>query len=245
MKLKWFNKRCDAIHSLGRQLDIKYTSAPDCFRATSNKVKKSSTSTRNSRSSTSTRNSRSSASTRNSSRQVDINKPLLPDRSKAISYKLKKSVCIAVTVMVLLFSVFTVFGVEEDTGTEVTQSQEISTSEDIPTSEESEPITDEPQTEETQATSESEETTEPSESTSSEETESTSQEETTRPAFTQNTDLPPTETYDFEVPTMAKTVSTKTYSTNYTAGIISWFCVIVGMLAVTVVIVSTKGQRRA
>lgn len=52
-------------------------------------------------------------------------------------------------------------------------------------------------------------------------------------------------TTEFQAPTMEKTISEKQYSTNYTAGIISWICVAVGVIVVAVVLISTKaGGRR-
>ena len=50
----------------------------------------------------------------------------------------------------------------------------------------------------------------------------------------------------FEPPTLPKTVSQKTYSTNYTAGIVSWICVGVGIIVMAVVLISNKisGRRR-
>lgn len=48
------------------------------------------------------------------------------------------------------------------------------------------------------------------------------------------------ETTEFQAPTLAKTISDKQYSTNYTAGIISWICVAVGVIAVAIVLISTK-----
>lgn len=48
------------------------------------------------------------------------------------------------------------------------------------------------------------------------------------------------ETTEFQAPTLAKTISDKQYSTNYTAGIISWICVAVGVIVVAVVLISTK-----
>ncbi|MCQ2514122.1 MAG: hypothetical protein MJ089_03395 [Ruminococcus sp.] len=47
-------------------------------------------------------------------------------------------------------------------------------------------------------------------------------------------------TTSFQAPTIAKTVSTNNYSTNNLAGIISWGCVFVGIIVLTVVITSTK-----
>lgn len=41
-------------------------------------------------------------------------------------------------------------------------------------------------------------------------------------------------------PTVAKTVSQKKYTTNYTAGIVSWICVGIGVLVVAAVLISNK-----
>lgn len=59
-------------------------------------------------------------------------------------------------------------------------------------------------------------------------------------------DVQPTTEF-FQPPTLAKTVSKKQYSTNYTAGIISWACVAVGVLVIFVVLVSNKlsGKRNS
>lgn len=48
------------------------------------------------------------------------------------------------------------------------------------------------------------------------------------------------ETTEFQAPTLAKTVSDKQYSTSYTAGIVSWICVAVGVIVVAAVLISTK-----
>lgn len=52
------------------------------------------------------------------------------------------------------------------------------------------------------------------------------------------------ETSYFVAPTVAKTVSNKKYETNTVAGIVSWLCVGVGVLAVFIVAVSTKVSAR-
>lgn len=49
---------------------------------------------------------------------------------------------------------------------------------------------------------------------------------------------------NFIAPQMDKSVSNKTYSTDYTAGIISWICVAVGIIVVIVMLVSTKVSGR-
>lgn len=48
----------------------------------------------------------------------------------------------------------------------------------------------------------------------------------------------------YQAPTLAKTVSTKAYSTNYTAGIVSWVCVAVGAITISVVLISTKVSKK-
>ena len=53
-----------------------------------------------------------------------------------------------------------------------------------------------------------------------------------------------TTTY-IDSPTVSKTVSQKKYTTNYTAGIVSWICVGVGVLVVAVVLISNKVSGRA
>lgn len=45
---------------------------------------------------------------------------------------------------------------------------------------------------------------------------------------------------NFIAPPMDKSVSTKTYTTDYTAGIVSWICVAVGVVVIIVMLVSTK-----
>ncbi len=44
----------------------------------------------------------------------------------------------------------------------------------------------------------------------------------------------------YQAPTLAKTVSTKSYSTNDTAGIVSWACVGAGAITLIFVLISTK-----
>ena len=54
-----------------------------------------------------------------------------------------------------------------------------------------------------------------------------------------------TDSTGFQAPTIAKTVSEKKYSTSYTAGIVSWICVGLGVVAIAVVMISTKvGARK-
>jgi hypothetical protein len=65
------------------------------------------------------------------------------------------------------------------------------------------------------------------------------QEQTQPKAYAGIYDYEPTVTEN-QAPTLAKTISTKTYSTNNMAGIVSWACVIVGVITVAIVIISTK-----
>ena len=44
----------------------------------------------------------------------------------------------------------------------------------------------------------------------------------------------------FIAPQIDKSVSNKTYSTDYTAGIVSWICVGVGLIVIIIMLVSTK-----
>ena len=48
------------------------------------------------------------------------------------------------------------------------------------------------------------------------------------------------QTTEFIPPTIPKTVSEKSYTTNVAAGIISWICVLVGLIVIFAVAVSTK-----
>lgn len=75
------------------------------------------------------------------------------------------------------------------------------------------------------------------------ETEATQQTESDAYAA-QYVDTDPAPSIDIEVPTLAKTISTKKYSTNYTAGLVSWACVIIGTIVIAVVLISTKASGR-
>lgn len=70
------------------------------------------------------------------------------------------------------------------------------------------------------------------------------EEETQAPTYVQNvTPIEETTAY-YEAPTLAKTVSTKQYETNKTAGIISWICVGIGIIVIAAVMISTKVSGR-
>ena len=97
---------------------------------------------------------------------------------------------------------------------------------EAPTTEYVEPKTEEPTTEYVQP-----------------ETEAQKQEETQYQ--NQYVETQATDSTEFQAPTIAKTVSEKKYSTSYTAGIVSWICVGLGVVAIAVVMISTKvGARK-
>lgn len=97
---------------------------------------------------------------------------------------------------------------------------------EAPTTEYVEPKTEEPTTEYVQP-----------------ETEAQKQEETQYQ--NQYVETQATDSTEFQAPTIAKTVSEKKYSTSYTAGIVSWICVGLGIVAIAVVMISTKvGARK-
>ena len=97
---------------------------------------------------------------------------------------------------------------------------------EAPTTEYVEPETEEPTTEYVQS-----------------ETEAPKQEETQYQ--NQYVETQATDSTEFQAPTIAKTVSEKKYSTSYTAGIVSWICVGLGVVAIAVVMISTKvGARK-
>ncbi len=52
-------------------------------------------------------------------------------------------------------------------------------------------------------------------------------------------------TTEFVAPTLPKTVSEKKYSTNSTAGTVSWICVGVGILVALIMLISTKLKKPA
>lgn len=68
--------------------------------------------------------------------------------------------------------------------------------------------------------------------------------ETEAPTQAQYVESQQSTTSYIQTPTVSKTVSKKQYSTNYTAGIISWVCVGVGVIVAAVVLISTKVSGR-
>lgn len=70
------------------------------------------------------------------------------------------------------------------------------------------------------------------------------EEETQAPTYVQNITPAEETTAYYEAPTLAKTVSTKQYETNNTAGIVSWLCVGIGVIVIAAVMISTKVSGR-
>ena len=156
---------------------------------------------------------------------------------------IKKVISLSVVIIISLFCTTTVFaadldgdGYDDETGDYIDAATEapyeepvytdpVYTDPIIETTEYVEPATEQP----TQAETQYEEP----------ETEAP-QVQTEQPTQAQYVDEPEEETTEFVAPTVAKTVSEKKYETNYTAGMISWICVGVGVLVVVFVVASTK-----
>ena len=172
---------------------------------------------------------------------------------------IKRILSIAIAVLLVMLGSITAFAVDLDgDGIDdepsyietqpIVETQPAFSTEPVYTEPETtEPVYTEPETTEPQET-----TTEPiTEQTTTNEnnyTEPTTFQEQTQ-SVTQLQTIPSVEdfTLDPEVPTVSKTVSEKDYSTNKTAGIISWACVLGGILIVFLVMTGTKlsGKKNA
>lgn len=152
---------------------------------------------------------------------------------------IKRVLCFALVIIIALFCGMTAFAVDLDgDGIEddVTEYVEPATEYVAPETEYQEPVTDAPI-----VTDPPTEYVEPATEYVAPETEyqvPETQAQTYAPAYVDT--APQSNTTGVELPTLSKTVSTKTYSTNYTAGIVSWVCVIIGVIVVAVVLISTK-----
>lgn len=157
---------------------------------------------------------------------------------KSVSF-LKKAVCFSILLIVVFFSGFSALAVNE-TDNDFTTAEPVET-EPVYT----EPVvTEAPYQEETteyvpeteplpQETTEYVPKTEPYEP------------ETEAPTQAQYVESQKQSTTSYiQTPTVSKTVSKKQYSTNYTAGIISWACVGVGIIVAAAVLISTKVSGR-
>lgn len=142
---------------------------------------------------------------------------------------LKNAVCFLIILSAAVFSGFSAFAVDESLPAydESVYSDPIQTQ--PPQQTETQPYV--PETEPVQ-----QETTEYEEPTQTEPV----QEETEATAQAQYIQPEQQGTTYFQAPTVAKTVSKKKYSTNYTAGIISWACVGIGVVVAAAVLLSTK-----
>ena len=158
---------------------------------------------------------------------------------KSVNF-LKKAVCFSILIIVVFFSGFSVFAVNE-TDNDFTMAEPVET-EPVYT----EPVvTDAPYQEETtEYVPETEPL--PQETTEYVPTETEPYEpETEAPTQAQYVEPQQQSTTSYiQTPTVSKTVSKKQYSTNYTAGIISWACVGVGIIVAAAVLISTKVSGR-
>ena len=158
---------------------------------------------------------------------------------------LNKAVLLLLVMITALFSTVTAFAEDLD-GDGIDDEIVAETIEPVYTEPEyTEPVYTEPVTEYVEPTTGyiEPETTEPvvEETTEYIETEPETEEQTQRQTeYIANNEPQQIATTEFVAPTVAKTVSDKKYETNYTAGIVSWICVGVGILAVFIVLVSNK-----
>lgn len=157
---------------------------------------------------------------------------------KSVNF-LKKAVCFSILIIVVFFSGFSALAVNE-TDNDYTTAAHFET----------QPEYTEPDVTES---SYQEETTEyvpeteplPQETTEYVPTETEPYEpETEAPTQAQYVETQQSTTSYIQTPTVSKTVSKKQYSTNYTAGIISWACVGVGIIVAAAVLISTKVSGR-
>ncbi len=156
---------------------------------------------------------------------------------KSVSF-LKKAVCFSIIIIAVFFSGFSVFAVNE-TDNDFTSVEPVET----------EPVYTEPVV--TEATYQEETTeyvpeTEPYQEETTEYVPKTEpvEPETEAPTQAQYVEPQQSTTSYIQSPTVSKTVSKKQYSTNYTAGIISWACVGVGVIVAAAVLISTKVSGR-
>ncbi|MGN0449097.1 MAG: hypothetical protein ACI4G0_01880 [Ruminococcus sp.] len=157
---------------------------------------------------------------------------------KSVNF-LKKAVCFSILLIVVFFSGFSALAVNE-TDNDFTTAAPVET-EPVYT----EPVvTDAPYQEETtEYVPETEPL--PQETTEYVPTETEPYEpETEAPTQAQYVEPQQSTTSYIQTPTVSKTVSKKQYSTNYTAGIISWACVGVGIIVAAAVLISTKVSGR-
>lgn len=157
---------------------------------------------------------------------------------KSVNF-LKKAVCFSILLVAVFFSGFSALAVNE-TDNDFTTAAPVETQPEY-----TEPdVTDAPYKEETtEYVPETEPL--PQETTEYVPTETEPYEpETEAPTQAQYVESQQSTTSYIQTPTVSKTVSKKQYSTNYTAGIISWACVGVGIIVAAAVLISTKVSGR-
>lgn len=157
---------------------------------------------------------------------------------KSVNF-LKKAVCFSILIIVVFFSGFSVFAVNE-TDNDFTTVEPFETQPEY-----TEPVVTDAlyQEETTEYVPETEPL--PQETTEYVPTETEPYEpETEAPTQAQYVEPQQSTTSYIQTPTVSKTVSKKQYSTNYTAGVISWACVGVGIIVAAAVLISTKVSGR-
>lgn len=170
-----------------------------------------------------------------------------------INNLMQKAVCFIAALMVAVFCSLSVFaadldgdGYDDETGEYVgVATQSPYQQETVPASEYVEPATEyvPPETEyvEPQTTEYVQPVTEyvPQETQEEQATEKVQQTENVN-----SNESEQTATTEFVAPTVPKTVSSKMYSTNYIAGLVSWACVGVGILVIVIMLLSTKLDKK-
>lgn len=157
---------------------------------------------------------------------------------KSVNF-LKKAVCFSILLIVVFFSGFSALAVNE-TDNDYTTAAPFETQPEYTEPDVTESLYQEETTEYVPETEPL-----PQETTEYVPTETEPVEpETEAPTQAQYVEPQQSTTSYIQTPTVSKTVSKKQYSTNYTAGIISWACVGVGIIVAAAVLISTKVSGR-
>lgn len=170
-----------------------------------------------------------------------------------INNLMQKAICLIAALMIAVFCSLSAFAADNDgDGYDDETGEYVGVATQAPYQQETEPATEyvEPATEyvppdteyvEPQTTEyvqpETEDT--PEETREQQDTEQVQQTENVN-----SNDSEQTATTEFVAPTVPKTVSSKMYSTNYIAGLVSWACVGVGILVIVIMLLSTKFDKK-
>ncbi len=162
-------------------------------------------------------------------------------------FLLKKAVCFSLLVIAVVFSTYSVLAVDLDgdgIDDEIATAQPVETEPEYTEPVETEIVYVEETTEYIPETVPQEVTEEYQQPVETVATDEPYEEETQ--AYTQQAQYVETqqETTYPQTPTVEKIVSEKKYSTNYTAGMVSWICVGIGVIVVLSVLISTKVSTR-